>query len=237
LQFVIESRPFVNNRYKKGSALPNLRRGNRFAASIKQPKGQRVCWQSITEGPLMKAIASVIAILAFAAAAYAEDAMKSDATPMKSEATEQTATAPAAVPASGTVARAAVTSGIENREPMDELSSVTTEVGKIFYFTELRGMEGQKVTHRWEHNGEVMAEVPFEVGGPRWRVYSSKNLAPSLTGEWKVSVLDANGNPLSTNTFAYNQAPAASAMSDMTPSQETTTSPAKDQNTQMPKTE
>jgi len=236
LQFVIESRPFVNNRYKKRNSLPNLRRGNLIAASIEQPKGQRVCWRLITEGPLMKAIASIIAILAFAATASAEDAMKSDAAPMKSEATEQTATAPAAEPASGTVARAAVTTGIENHEPMDELSSVTTEVGKIFYFTELRGMEGQKVTHRWEHNGEVMAEVPFEIGGPRWRVYSSKNLAPSLTGEWKVSVLDANGNPLSTNTFAYNQAAASSAATGGT-SKEMPAAPTDEQKAQVPKTE
>ena len=184
----------------------------------------------------MKAILSVFAILAFATAAYAEDAMKSDAAPMKSEATEQATAAPAPTPVTGTVARAAVTSGVENHEPMDNLKSVSTEVGKIFYFTELRGMEGQKVTHRWEHNGEVVAEVPFEVGGPRWRVYSSKNLAPSLTGEWKVSVLDANGNSLSSNTFAYNQAPAPSAASDMAP-KDATTAPAEAEKAQTPKTE
>jgi len=180
----------------------------------------------------MKAIASVFAILAFGTAAYADEAMKNDAAPMKSEATEQAAAAPAAAPASGTVARAAVTSGVENREPLDDISSVTTEVSKIFYFTELRDMEGQTVTHRWEHNGEVMAEVPFQVAGPRWRIYSSKNLMPSLTGEWKVSVLDTNGNSLSSNTFAYNEAPAKSSMSDMTPSSTT-----EGQQAQAPKTE
>jgi hypothetical protein len=190
----------------------------------------------MTEGIPMKAIASVFAILAFAAAAYAEDAMKSDTAPMKSEATEQTATTPAAEPASGTVERAAVTSAIENREPTDNLKSVTTEVAKIFYFTELRGMEGQKVTHRWEHNGEVMAEVPFEIGGPRWRVYSSKNLAPSLTGEWKVSVLDANGNPLTSNTFAYSQAPEPTSTPGTT-SKEMSASPAEEPKAQAPKTE
>lgn len=187
----------------------------------------------------MRVIASVFAMLAFAAVAYADDAMKTDTSPMKPEATEATAataTAQTPAPVTGTVARTAITSGIDNREPVDNVSSVTTEVGKLFYFTELRGMEGQTVTHRWEHNGEVMAEIPFEIGGPRWRVYSSKNLAPSLTGEWKVSVLDANGNPLSSNTFAYNQAPAANATSDMAP-KEATTAPAEAQKAQAPKTE
>ena len=187
----------------------------------------------------MKAIASVFVLLAFAAVAYAEDAMKSDASPMKPEATEATA-APAATPApapvTGTVARTAVTSGIENREPTDNISSVTTEVAKLFYFTELRGMEGQTVTHRWEHNGEVMAEVPFEIGGQRWRVFSSKNLAPSLTGEWKVSVLDASGSALSSNTFAYSQAPEPSATSDTMP-KEMSASPTEAQQAPAPKTE
>jgi hypothetical protein len=187
------------------------------------------------EEPPMKFIASAIAVLAFVATAHAEDATKGDATPMKSETTEAAA-APTEAPATGTVTRAAITSAVENREPIDKVTRVTTEVEKIFYFTELRGMEGQTVTHRWEHNGEVMAEVPFEVSGPRWRVYSSKNLAPNLTGEWKVSVLDTNGNPLTSDTFAYNEAPAGSGASDMTP-QQSTTAPTETQNIQAPKTE
>ena len=72
-------------------------------------------------------------------------------------------------------------------------------------------MEGQQVTHRWEHDGKVMAEVPFQVGGPRWRVYSSKQLENDWTGEWKVSVVDGNGSTLGVNTFTYEKAPAAPA--------------------------
>ena len=182
----------------------------------------------------MKTIASVLAMLAFVATAQAEDMNKGDAASMKTEPTEQaTAAGPAPAPVYGTVARAAITNGIENREPVDNLAQVTTKTGKVYYFTELHDMEGQTVTHRWEHNGEMMAEVPFQVGGPRWRVYSSKNLAPTWTGEWKVSVVDASGNTLRADTFMYTEAPEASAMPGEM-SKDTMTRPAADTKAETP---
>jgi hypothetical protein len=103
----------------------------------------------------------------------------------------------------GSVARATITSDVQNREPVDSLSMVTTDDSKVFYFTEIQDMAGHTVTHRWEYNGQVMAEVDFEIGGPRWRVYSSKTMTPDWVGNWKVSVIDEDGSPLSVNTFSY----------------------------------
>ncbi len=116
-------------------------------------------------------------------------------------------TTPASNP--GSVARATFTSSIQEREPTDQLSTLTNDNDQIYYFTELRGMAGHSVTHRWEHDGKVVAEVPFDVGGDRWRVYSSKRLDPSWTGEWRASVIDATGTTLSVNTFNYDQATTA----------------------------
>lgn len=169
---------------------------------------------------MMKAITGILGILAFVLTAHAaDDAMPDGAKGVTAETTESAA--PATAPVTGTVARAAVTSGIENHEPVDSVTKATTDTGKLYYFTELRDMDGQKVIHRWEHNGEVMAEVPFEIGGPRWRVFSSKNLLPSWTGDWKVSVVTANGETLSTNTFTYNPAPESSAQSSAMPKEMT----------------
>ena len=36
-----------------------------------------------------------------------------------------------------------------------------------------------------------MAEVDFNVNGPRWRVWSAKNLWPTWLGEWTVEVLNS----------------------------------------------
>jgi hypothetical protein len=112
---------------------------------------------------------------------------------------------------SGTVARATFTKGVEDREPVDSVDALSTDDSKVYYFTELRDMAGQTVTHRWEHDGKVMAEVPFTVNGARWRVFSSKNLEPSWTGEWKVTVVDEAGGTLAVNTFSYEKSAGAPA--------------------------
>lgn len=103
----------------------------------------------------------------------------------------------ATVVAQDAVNRAQFTSAVEQREPADELSGVLTPVPeKLYFFTDLRGMSGHKITHRWEHAGQVEAEISFHVGGDRWRVWSSKNLIPELAGEWQVTVLDDAGQVL-----------------------------------------
>ena len=106
----------------------------------------------------------------------------------------------------GWIARAALTSAVDDREPVDSVSTLSNDNTTLFYFTEVRDMAGQTITHRWEHNGEVMAEVEFQIGGPRWRIYSSKTLMPTWLGDWKVSAIDAAGNPLTVNNFVYTEA-------------------------------
>jgi hypothetical protein len=102
----------------------------------------------------------------------------------------------------GQVARSAFTSDISEREPVDNLTTLTPDIARVYFFTELRNLEGQTVTHRWEHAGQVVAEIPFNVGGPRWRVWSSKNLDSGTTGEWSVTVVDGAGNELARESIA-----------------------------------
>ena len=64
-------------------------------------------------------------------------------------------------------------------------------------------MQGKTVTHRWMLDDENKAEVPFAVGGPRWRVYSSKNLVPEWTGDWRVEIVDEEGNELGRASLVY----------------------------------
>lgn len=114
-------------------------------------------------------------------------------------------------PLSGEVARAQFTSNVQDREPVDEVNRVTATTDKVYFFTELRGFGGQTVTHRWRHKGEVIAEVPFDVGGPRWRVWSSKNLMPDWAGTWTVEVVDGLGNVVRTATLEVESAAADAA--------------------------
>jgi len=108
----------------------------------------------------------------------------------------------------GYVKRAIFTTAIKNREPIDKISKLRNDQRKIYYFTDLRGMQGQKVKHRWIYKGKVMAEVGFKVKGPRWRVYSSKQLERGWLGDWTVLTVDRHGRTLSRSSFSY--APAGS---------------------------
>jgi len=127
-------------------------------------------------------------------------------------AAHQTADDQASSDASSSVVRAVFTSQVVDREPVDQLGSVAhgpEGTDEVFFFTELRGLQGHQVTHRWEYEGEIMAEITFPIDGPRWRVYSSKKLMPQWTGEWTVKVIDQNGTELGASTVEYTQALAA----------------------------
>ena len=107
------------------------------------------------------------------------------------------------------VARAQFTNGIQDREPVDRVESVVRSDGQsnqqLYYFTDLRNLKGETVTHRWEHQGQQVAEVSFKVGGNRWRVFSRKSLPPDMTGEWQVVVSTSAGEPLQTASFVYQE--------------------------------
>jgi len=114
------------------------------------------------------------------------------------------------------ISRATFTTAIDNREPTDEVSTLSTDTSKVFYFSEIKGLKGQTLTHRWEHNGEVQANVSFNVGGNRWRVWSSKNLQPEMSGQWQVMIVDDAGNVLSQNSFDYGDTATETATAEPT---------------------
>ncbi len=133
------------------------------------------------------------------------------AAPVTAAAVLPAAGEPAAQPVTDPrVARAILTTTVIDREPADDLgntligSSVSEQV--FYFFTELRDLGGQRVYHRWIHNGSVMAEVPFTVGEGawRWRVYSSKTFIPELEGDWRVDVVLGDGTLLHSQPFLYS---------------------------------
>jgi len=96
------------------------------------------------------------------------------------------------------------TTAIENREPVDQVTFVPNDVRTVYFFSDLRGLAGQTVTHRWTRAGEVVSEVAFEVRGPRWRVWSSKALQPDWIGDWTVEIVTEDGEVLAAETFTFS---------------------------------
>ena len=127
----------------------------------------------------------------------------------------------------GSVVRSAFTRDIAEREPTENLQNLTNENGQVKFFTELRDMSGQTAIHRWEYEGKVVAEIEFNVKGPRWRVWSSKSFVPQWTGDWKVSVINGAGEVISEKNLSYDIAsapiatPAAASTTDTMPATDT----------------
>ena len=103
----------------------------------------------------------------------------------------------------GEVMRSQFTTGIDAREPVDQVEQLSVSAGKVYFFTELLDLSDEYVTHRWKYNGEVMAEIGFNVGGNRWRVWSSKNVAPEWTGTWQVDVVDVNETVIDSKQIVF----------------------------------
>lgn len=103
----------------------------------------------------------------------------------------------------GSVSRAQFTTEVIDREPVDQVDSLTTDQRQIKYFTELSDLQGHNVTHQWVYNDEIMFEKSFDVGSARWRIWTSKTLQPGWTGVWTVNTLDQDRSKLMTQTFTY----------------------------------
>jgi len=95
------------------------------------------------------------------------------------------------------IVRAQLTSLVKEREPVDRLASPIIvsdgRIDRIVFFSEVRDLAGQAVSHRWEREGQTMADISFSIGGNTWRMHSSKRITPAMTGAWRVVVIDNNG--------------------------------------------
>ncbi|MFW2132479.1 DUF2914 domain-containing protein [Ectothiorhodospira haloalkaliphila] len=102
----------------------------------------------------------------------------------------------------GQVSRGQFTSGIDNREPVDNLTRVDADTEQVYFFSEIMDHEGGEIIHRWRYrDDQEMGDIHFDVGGPRWRIWSIKTLDPAWTGPWHVEVVTQDGEVLDTYRF------------------------------------
>ena len=106
-------------------------------------------------------------------------------------------------PKQGKVKRAMFTTQVVDREPVDQVLILEDKVNLIYFFTDLRNLQGHEIIHRWEHDGKLVSQKSFEVKGPRWRVFSSLRLDSSMLGRWTVVVTTKDGCPLKASVFRY----------------------------------
>ena len=103
------------------------------------------------------------------------------------------------------ISQAVFAKSVEERVPLEIMTEADNSLGKIYFFTNIRNLTGDKITHRWIYKDKVKAEINFNIKGKRWRVWSSKNLWHTWTGQWKVEVLNQHNQVLLTKIFEFGQ--------------------------------
>jgi hypothetical protein len=90
------------------------------------------------------------------------------------------------------ISQAVFSTSIVDRQPAKIITEADDSLGKIYFFTNIRHLAGDKIRHRWIYKGKVKAEISFDIKGDRWRVWSSKNIWHTWTGQWRVEVVNQN---------------------------------------------
>ena len=102
------------------------------------------------------------------------------------------------------VSRAVLTTDVVDREPVNVLKNdvkLAQISNSLSFFSELRNMQGQTVRHQWYYQDQQLASIELAVSSPRFRTYSTKNIMPEQLGDWRVEVIDADGNLLAQKEF------------------------------------
>ena len=99
----------------------------------------------------------------------------------------------------------AIGTGVHERVPTGISSYFDSSVGKLYAFTRIVGAEGDtRVYHKWYYGDVLVADVPLTVRSGDWRTWSTKNVQPDWTGDWRLVIVSEDGSILGTVKFAVN---------------------------------
>lgn len=105
------------------------------------------------------------------------------------------------------ISQAVFARSVEDKMPIDIITEADNNLTKIYFFTNIRHLNGERISHRWIYQGKIKAELSFDIKGERWRIWSSKNLWHKWTGVWSVEVRNQAGEILLSKQFNYTQKP------------------------------
>lgn len=107
------------------------------------------------------------------------------------------------------IERAVLTSGVENREPVDDLGHVYQHSGdaydRIAFFTHVMNHDGRGIVHRWYRDGELDSEVTLAIGSDSWRTYSSRQISYMANGDWFIRVVNDRDEELVHYSFSVQR--------------------------------
>ena len=99
----------------------------------------------------------------------------------------------------------AVGTGVSGRVPTGISTYFDSSVGRLYAFTRITGAEEEiRVYHQWYYGDVLVADVPLSVRSGDWRTWSTKNVQPDWTGDWRLVVVSDDGTVLGSIKFAVN---------------------------------
>lgn len=100
------------------------------------------------------------------------------------------------------VSEASLTTGVQNRMPIDQVETLPEGGATLYCFSRIVGAaEETMVQHVWFREEQEMARVELPVRSINWRTWSSKRILPGWTGVWRVEIQDRFGEVLTTLPF------------------------------------
>lgn len=102
--------------------------------------------------------------------------------------------------------RAQLSTGLEEKEPIDEIPNVlamdSDGLIRIYLFTEIQGMEGRLHFHDWYLEDERVARVEISPSVDLMRASSAKYIDRHMLGDWRVEVVTEEGELLAKGEFS-----------------------------------
>ncbi len=102
-----------------------------------------------------------------------------------------------------------ICTGVDNHSAVGIGEVFGPDIGTLYCFTRLVGpyLEGsdQYVEHVWYYQDTERARVKLPVKSSNWGTYSSKIIKPSEVGNWRVEVLDPQGETIGVFQFVIKK--------------------------------
>jgi len=106
---------------------------------------------------------------------------------------------------SDNIQRAILTNDLEELEPARDLGSKVaineSEALRLYWFNDIKDMDGQEVFQSWYYNGLLMSRVLVDVQSAQWRASTYKTVFPHQQGEWIVHTETLDEQPLARLKF------------------------------------
>ena len=101
---------------------------------------------------------------------------------------------------------AVICANIQNRQPVNGAAMFPVDVGRVWCWCKIKDGQGMTIRHIYYHNGNEKAVVELPIHSQLFRTYSSKRIVPENAGQWRVDIVDANGNILKSLDFSIGEA-------------------------------